>query len=88
MIAEDLPIWMQKVHMHKANYHTLNMCTVDTNGFLAAECWIPSTERGRVYSALQDGLVSQWQSIKDRFYLPIYSIFFPCPFSRKTAAPT
>ncbi|CAI4227721.1 unnamed protein product [Auanema sp. JU1783] len=54
--AVDLPDWCQKIHMLKAIYSTLNMCTVDTNGFLAAECWIPEAEMNNVYEALQRGL--------------------------------
>ncbi|VDM69995.1 unnamed protein product [Strongylus vulgaris] len=57
-VADDLPVWLKKVHLQKAIYNTLNMFTVDTNGFLAAECWIPENEMDTVHSALQDGLVS------------------------------
>ncbi|EPB75836.1 V-type ATPase subunit family protein [Ancylostoma ceylanicum] len=52
-VAKDLPTWLKKVHLQKAIYHTLNMFTVDTNGFLAAECWIPENEMDTVHNALQ-----------------------------------
>ncbi|KIH47368.1 V-type ATPase subunit family protein [Ancylostoma duodenale] len=55
-VAKDLPTWLKKVHLQKAIYHTLNMFTVDTNGFLAAECWIPDNEMDTVHNALQVGL--------------------------------
>nr|CDJ92938.1 ATPase domain containing protein [Haemonchus contortus] len=55
-VAKDLPIWLKKVHLQKAIYNTLNLFTVDTNGFLAAECWIPEKEMDTVHEALCDGL--------------------------------
>ncbi|KHJ94856.1 hypothetical protein OESDEN_05206, partial [Oesophagostomum dentatum] len=55
-VAQFLPKWLKKVHLQKAIYNILNMFTVDTNGFLAAECWIPENEMDTVHAALQDGL--------------------------------
>ncbi|VDO85576.1 unnamed protein product [Heligmosomoides polygyrus] len=55
-VAQDLPTWLKKVHLQKAIYSTLNMFTVDTNGFLAAECWIPESEMDAVHEALLEGL--------------------------------
>ncbi|WKY07312.1 hypothetical protein Q1695_007057 [Nippostrongylus brasiliensis] len=57
-VAKDLPEWLKKVHLQKAIYNTLNMFTVDTNGFLAAECWIPEKEMDVVHAALLEGLKS------------------------------
>ncbi|KAK6025170.1 V-type ATPase subunit family protein, partial [Ostertagia ostertagi] len=57
-VAKDLPGWLKKVHLQKAIYSTLNRFTVDTNGFLAAQCWIPEREMDTVHLALCDGLVS------------------------------
>ncbi|KAK6018103.1 V-type ATPase subunit family protein [Ostertagia ostertagi] len=55
-VAKDLPGWLKKVHLQKAIYSTLNRFTVDTNGFLAAQCWIPEREMDTVHLALCDGL--------------------------------
>uniref|UniRef100_A0A158PBN9 V-type proton ATPase subunit a n=1 Tax=Angiostrongylus cantonensis TaxID=6313 RepID=A0A158PBN9_ANGCA len=56
-VAKDLPLWFKKVHLQKAIYSTLNMFTVDTNGFLAAQCWIPENEMDTVHFALHEGIV-------------------------------
>ncbi|VDM57905.1 unnamed protein product [Angiostrongylus costaricensis] len=55
-VAKDLPLWFKKVHLQKAIYSTLNMFTVDTNGFLAAQCWIPENEMDTVHFALLEGI--------------------------------
>ncbi|KAE9414019.1 hypothetical protein Angca_008512, partial [Angiostrongylus cantonensis] len=55
-VAKDLPLWFKKVHLQKAIYSTLNMFTVDTNGFLAAQCWIPENEMDTVHFALHEGI--------------------------------
>ncbi|KJH48870.1 V-type ATPase subunit family protein [Dictyocaulus viviparus] len=56
VVANDLPTWLKKVLVQKAIYNTLNMFTVDTNGFLAAECWVPEKELDTVHTALLEGL--------------------------------
>ncbi|KAK6752841.1 hypothetical protein RB195_003939 [Necator americanus] len=77
-VATDLPAWLKKVHLQKAIYNTLNMFTVDTNGFLAAECWIPENEMDAVHTALHEGLKASGCDVS-----PILN-----EMARQTAPPT
>ncbi|PAV58644.1 hypothetical protein WR25_10033 isoform C [Diploscapter pachys] len=54
-LASDLPKWLKAVHMQKSIYHVMNKFTVDTNGFLAAECWIPQRDIDVIRQAMHDG---------------------------------
>ncbi|GMR48286.1 hypothetical protein PMAYCL1PPCAC_18481 [Pristionchus mayeri] len=50
--AEFVHEWMKSVHMQKGIYHALNKCALDTNGFLSAECWIPTQSIQKVRGAI------------------------------------
>lgn len=50
--AEFVHEWMKGVHMQKGIYHALNKCALDTNGFLSAECWIPTQSIPKVRLAI------------------------------------
>ncbi|GMT25004.1 hypothetical protein PFISCL1PPCAC_16301 [Pristionchus fissidentatus] len=50
--AEFVHEWMKCVHMQKGIYHALNKCALDTNGFLSAECWIPTQSIHKVKGAI------------------------------------
>lgn len=70
-ISPELPEWQKQVHLHKAVYCALNnfkclllahqiysgKISVDTNGFLAAECWIPERNLETVREAIAEGVV-------------------------------
>ncbi|KAJ1362356.1 hypothetical protein KIN20_021881 [Parelaphostrongylus tenuis] len=77
-VAKYLPIWLKKVHLQKAIYSTLNLFTVDTNGFLAAQCWIPEKEMDTVNLALVEGLKASGSDVS-----PILNVVTPL-----TAPPT
>ncbi|CAJ0584319.1 unnamed protein product, partial [Mesorhabditis spiculigera] len=55
-ISTLLPEWKKQVLLYKAVFHTLNNFTLDTNGFLAAECWVPEKELDAVRSAMEKGV--------------------------------
>ncbi|CAD6191345.1 unnamed protein product [Caenorhabditis auriculariae] len=54
-LSKELPKWLRSIQIQKSIFQIMNMCTVDTNGFLAAECWIPQKEMDNVRHALHDG---------------------------------
>lgn len=55
-IAEDLPMWDEKIRREKAVYHTLNMLNFDTsNALFIAEVWAPSYALEDVRTALNAG---------------------------------
>ncbi|CAQ48388.2 V-type proton ATPase 116 kDa subunit a 4 [Caenorhabditis elegans] len=51
----EIPIWLKNIQIQKSVFAVMNMFTVDTNGFLAGECWIPAAEEDDVRQALHDG---------------------------------
>ncbi|CAJ0928731.1 unnamed protein product, partial [Mesorhabditis belari] len=55
-ISGDLPEWQRQVRLHKAVYHALNNFKLDTNGFLAAECWVPERNLEAVREGLAEGV--------------------------------
>ncbi|CAB3409517.1 unnamed protein product [Caenorhabditis bovis] len=54
-LSFELPGMLKNIQIQKSVYHVMNMFTVDTNGFLAGECWIPAAEEANVKLALIAG---------------------------------
>ncbi|EGT37910.1 CBN-VHA-7 protein [Caenorhabditis brenneri] len=54
-LSFDIPKWLKNIQIQKSVFAVMNMFTVDTNGFLAGECWIPAAEEDDVRQALHDG---------------------------------
>ncbi|KAF1757977.1 hypothetical protein GCK72_014435 [Caenorhabditis remanei] len=54
-LSYELPIWLKNIQIQKSVFGVMNMFTVDTNGFLAGECWIPAAAEENVRQALHDG---------------------------------
>ncbi|CAI2350171.1 unnamed protein product [Caenorhabditis sp. 36 PRJEB53466] len=54
-LSFEIPVWLKNIQIQKSVFAIMNMFTVDTNGFLAGECWIPAQEEEDVREALHDG---------------------------------
>lgn len=54
-LSYELPVWLKNIQIQKSVFAVMNMFTVDTNGFLAGECWIPDNSEEDVRQALHDG---------------------------------
>ncbi|ULT96043.1 hypothetical protein L3Y34_004590 [Caenorhabditis briggsae] len=54
-LSYELPVWLKNIQIQKSVFAVMNMFTVDTNGFLAGECWIPAAAEEDVRTALHDG---------------------------------
>lgn len=63
-LSFDLPIWLKNIQIQKSVFAIMNMFTVDTNGFLAGECWIPDAAEEDVRKALHDGFKSSGTEVE------------------------
>lgn len=76
-VAQELPLWDEKVRREKAVFHTLNMLNYDTsNALFIAEVWAPTFALEEVRTALNAG--------RQRSHAQVPSILEERPVAKET----